>query len=154
MSNNSETVSVTRIINVPGPKAWALVTDLPRMGEWSPENQGGQWVKASGPSLGAILKGSNKNGRRKWSTKVRVTEFEPQRRFAFDLVVGGHVMCTWGYEVDDRGSSCEVRHFWVDKRNGFDRRLGKLVSGVSDRAEYNRKNMEITLANLAKSAEA
>jgi len=124
------------------------------MGEWSPENQGGQWVKASGPSVGTILKGSNKNGRRKWPTKVRVTEFEPERRFAFDLVVGGRAWCTWGYEVEDRGASCEVRHFWVDKRKGLDRRLGQIISGVADRAEYNRKNMEITLANLAKSAEA
>jgi hypothetical protein len=107
-----------------------------------------------GPSLGAVLKGTNKNGKRKWSTKVRITEFNPEQRFAFDLVVGGHVMCTWGYEVTDHGATSEVRHFWIDKRNGFDRRLGKLVSGVSDRAEYNRKNMEVTLANLAKSAEA
>ena len=64
MSNNAETVSVSRVINVPGFKAWALVTDLPRMGEWSPENQGGSWVKGVGPSLGAVLKGMNKNGKR------------------------------------------------------------------------------------------
>jgi len=154
MSNHSETVSVSRVINVPGAVAWALVTDLPRMGEWSPENQGGAWVKADGPSVGAVLKGTNANGKRKWSTMVKVTEFEPQRRFAFELVVAGHVMCTWGYEVEDKGATCTVRHFWVDKRNAFDRRLGKLVSGVSDRSDYNRKNMEITLENLAKSAEA
>ncbi len=154
MSFQGETVSVSRTISAPAAKAWALVTDLPRMGEWSPENRGGKWIKASGPGLGVAFKGLNKNGKRSWSTKVVLTEWEPERRFAFDLVVFGHVMCTWGYEVEDRGSSCEVRHFWTDKRNAFDRKLGRVVSGVADRASYNRKNMEVTLENLAKSAES
>ena len=41
-------VSVTRDIAASPEKVWALVTDLPRMGEWSPENQGGTW-SASAP---------------------------------------------------------------------------------------------------------
>ena len=40
-----------------------LVSDLPRMGEWSPENTGGKWVNgAAGPVVGARFKGSNKSG--------------------------------------------------------------------------------------------
>jgi len=36
--------AVTRDIAAPSEKVWALVTDLPRMGEWSPENAGRQIV--------------------------------------------------------------------------------------------------------------
>ena len=55
--------AATRDIAAPAEKVWILVTDLPRMGEWSPENAGGKWVKgATGPALGAVFKGTNRNG--------------------------------------------------------------------------------------------
>ena len=38
------TVSITQDISAPAELVWALVTDLPRMGEWSPEHLGGEWV--------------------------------------------------------------------------------------------------------------
>ena len=61
--------AATRDIAAPAEKVWALVTDLPRMGEWSPENAGGKWVKgATGPALGSVFQGNNKNGFRRWST--------------------------------------------------------------------------------------
>ena len=60
--------AVTRDIAAPSEKVWALVTDLPRMGEWSPENAGGEWVQgATGPALGSVFQGKNKNGIRRWT---------------------------------------------------------------------------------------
>ena len=57
----------TREIAAPAETVWALVSDLPRMGEWSPENQGGTWLNgATGPAPGAIFTGKNKNGIRRW----------------------------------------------------------------------------------------
>jgi uncharacterized protein YndB with AHSA1/START domain len=65
------TVSVTQDISAPAELVWALVTDLPRMGEWSPENLGGEWVKgATEAAVGARFKGRNKNGNKAWSTSV------------------------------------------------------------------------------------
>src|SRR6202021_1396406 len=59
-------------IAAPAEKVWALVSDLPRMGEWSPENAGGKWVKgATGPALGAVFEGTNKHGFRPWATMAR-----------------------------------------------------------------------------------
>lgn len=47
---------------------FAMVTDLPRMGEWSPENQGGAWQGgATGAAIGARFLGNNVNGTKKWS---------------------------------------------------------------------------------------
>ena len=43
---------------------------------------------------------------------------------------------------------------WTDERNPLVKALGKLVSGVSDRASHNRAGMEQTLANLKAAAEA
>lgn len=50
-------VSVTQEIAAAPERIWALVTDLPRMNEWSPENNGGEWSEgATGPALGARFK--------------------------------------------------------------------------------------------------
>jgi len=75
-------VSVSVEINAPVEKVWAMITDLPRMGEWSPENQGGEWAKgATGPAIGATFKGRNKNGKKKWGTNVVVNACDAPKKF-------------------------------------------------------------------------
>ncbi len=148
------TVSVTQDISAPAELVWALVTDLPRMGEWSPENLGGEWVKgATGAAVGARFKGRNKNGSKAWSTSVKVNEVDAPKKFSFALMALGKNWCDWVYEVTPSGAGCTVTHSWIDHRSKFADRLGKLVSGVSDRAEHNRRNMEATLKNLKAAAE-
>ena len=132
-----------------------MVTDLPRMGEWSPENQGGEWVKgASGPAEGAEFKGRNKNGKRQWSTVVKVNACEAPRKFSFGLMLLGRKWVDWVYEIEPTAAGCRVTHSWVDHRTKLMDRIGGIVSGVPDRAEHNRRNMEVTLGNLAKAAES
>ena len=148
------TVSVTQDISAPAELVWALVTDLPRMGEWSPENLGGEWVKgATGAAVGARFKGRNKNGSKAWSTSVKVNEVDAPKTFSFALMALGKNWCDWVYEITPSGAGCTVTHSWIDHRSKFADRLGKLVSGVSDRAEHNRRNMEATLKNLKAAAE-
>jgi uncharacterized protein YndB with AHSA1/START domain len=64
---------------------FALITDVTRMGEWSPECVKAEWVDgATGPAVGARFKGHNKLGRFvKWSTTPEVTAVEPGRVFEF-----------------------------------------------------------------------
>jgi uncharacterized protein YndB with AHSA1/START domain len=148
------TVSVTQEISAPAELIWALVTDLPRMGEWSPENLGGEWVKgATGAAVGARFKGRNKNGSKAWSTSVKVNEVEAPKKLSFALMALGKNWCDWEYEITPTATGCTVTHNWVDHRTKFASYLGKLVSGVSDRAEHNRRNMEATLKNLKAAAE-
>ena len=45
-------VEVTKVIAAAPERVYELVSDLPRMGEWSPENTGGTWIKgAKGPAV-------------------------------------------------------------------------------------------------------
>jgi hypothetical protein len=45
-----EQIHVERTIRADAGELYDLVSDLPRMGEWSPENTGGRWVNgAAGP---------------------------------------------------------------------------------------------------------
>jgi uncharacterized protein YndB with AHSA1/START domain len=149
----TQPVSVVREIAAPVDTVWSLVTNLPRMGEWSPENQGGEWLNgATGPAVGVGFKGRNSNGKRAWSTKVKVIEFDAPRKFAFALMVGGRSWCDWVYVVEPTATGSRVTHSWIDRRSTLMSRLGKVVTGVGDRASHNRANMEVTLDNLAKAA--
>ena len=144
-------VSVSVEINAPVEKVWAMVTDLPRMGEWSPENQGGEWAKgATGPAVGATFKGRNKNGKKKWGTNVVVNACDAPKKFSFGLMVNRKNWCDWVYEIEPTATGCRVTHSWIDHRGAVAGFLGKMVSGVADRATHNKKNMEVTLQNLAK----
>lgn len=150
----SDAVSVSRDIAASADKVWTLVTDLPRMGEWSPENQGGEWVKgATGTAVGAKFKGRNSNGKRSWSTIVEVNHVDAPRKFSFGLMVFGKNWGDWVYEIEPTANGCRVTHSWVDHRGGFSSKVGKVVSGVADRASHNRRNMEVTLDNLVQAAE-
>ena len=59
------------VIEAPAERIYALVADLPRMGEWSPECRQVQWLEgSSGPAEDARFVGHNQGGPRglmKWS---------------------------------------------------------------------------------------
>jgi uncharacterized protein YndB with AHSA1/START domain len=153
----SETVvTVEREIAAPPEQVWAMVSDVTRMGEWSPEATGARWLKdASGPEVGARFKGRNQRGWRRWSTVAQVTEAEPGKAFAFDVFAGPLKVATWSYRFETTPTGCRVEESWKDNRSGPVLKVGGLLaSGVSDRETHNREGMEETLANLAEAAEA
>ena len=134
---------------------WEIISDLESMGNLSPENSGGRWGKGvTGVEKGAIFRGKNKNGFRQWSTKVLITECEPPKKLSFSLRVGGKEWCEWSYQIDEVEDGCVVTESWTDMRTKLQEKIGWLVSGVSDRASHNLKNMEVTLENLALLAES
>jgi uncharacterized protein YndB with AHSA1/START domain len=145
---------VSEEIAAPAAQVWAMIADLPRMGEWSPENEGATWLGgATEAAPGARFRGTNRNGKRKWSTIGRVVECEPGRRLAFRVSAGGLKVAEWRYAVEPTDSGCRVTETWVDQRGPFVKAFGKPVSGVADRAEHNRRGMEETLRRLKAAAE-
>ena len=144
--------AATRDIAAPAQQVWALVSDLPRMGEWSPENAGGKWVKgATGPALGAIFKGTNKNGLRRWSTTVTVVACEPGKVFEFAVTAGPLPVATWRYELEDTEAGCRVTESWQDQRKPWFVTVARVMGDHS--AAHAGKEMEQTLANLAAAVE-
>jgi uncharacterized protein YndB with AHSA1/START domain len=151
----SDQVSVTREIGAPAEQVWAMVSDVTRMGEWSPENEGGVWLAgATGPEAGAKFRASNRIGRRKWKTLSTVTEAEPGRRFSFRVSSMGIQVADWSYALEPTASGCRVTESWVEQRPGWFKPLARAVTGVADRSVTNRTGMEQTLERLAGVAEA
>jgi uncharacterized protein YndB with AHSA1/START domain len=151
----SEDVVVRRHIDAPAMQVWSMVSDITRMGEWSPESTGGAWAKgASGPAVGATFTGTNRNGKRKWSTRCTVVEAEPGRRFAFSVDVGPIAISRWTFDIEADDAGCTVTETWTDRRGRVATWIGKPASGVADRQSHNRSTMERTLERLAGAAEA
>jgi uncharacterized protein YndB with AHSA1/START domain len=147
-------VEVSTEIKADPATVYRLVSDLPRMGEWSPENTGGRWLDGStGPAPGARFRGSNKHGFRRWSTSVQVTAADEGREFAFDVTYGPLSIATWRYTFEADGDTTVVTESWADRRPGWMRAASGPVMGVMDRAGHNRRNMEATLAALKAAAE-
>lgn len=144
--------AVTRDIAAPAEKVWVLVTDLPRMGEWSPENQGGKWTKgATGPAVGAVFRGTNKRGVRRWSTTVTVVECEPNKVFDFAVTSGPLGIANWRYEFEETDTGCRVTESWRDNRKPWFTTVARVMG---DHGATNAETqMTSTLARLAAAAE-
>ena len=148
-------VTVEEVIAAPAQMLYDLVSDVTRMGEWSPETTSCRWVRgATGPRVGARFRGSNRNGWRRWSTSCTVVSAEPGARFSFDVDLPGLRVSRWTYEFLPEGQGTRVRESWTDLRPRWMDRLGKVVRGVSDTKAHNRAGMEATLAALRRHGES
>jgi hypothetical protein len=147
-------VEVTETVNADPGTLYGLVSDLPRMGEWSPENTGGKWLGgATGPTVGARFRGTNRAGVAVWATNVTVTAADPGRRFAFDVGFLGVPISTWEYDLAGAAGSCTVTERWTDRRPAF-MRATSFLTGVVNRNKHNRDGMQKTLQRLKAAAES
>jgi uncharacterized protein YndB with AHSA1/START domain len=101
--------SVTVRIEAPPDRIWDLVSDVTRIGEFSPETFEAQWLDgADGPRPGARFRGHvRRNGRGPvyWTT-CTVTAAEPGREFAFSVAgLGGATANTWRYSIEPAPAS-------------------------------------------------
>ena len=132
---------------------FAALTDITRMGEWSPENHANEWKDgATEAEVGAVWVGHNRNGEFEWSTESRVSELEPDRRFYFECLAprfDNFHFASWGFDIEATDAGCTVTQHWQDLRPEHVRTVRSPVSGVTDRAAHNRAGMEATLEALA-----
>ncbi|MGZ4617889.1 MAG: SRPBCC family protein [Frankiaceae bacterium] len=148
-------LSVTREIQAPAQQVWELVADVSRMGEWSPENAGAKWLPGvKGPQRGARFLGENRNGWRRWWTLGTVIDSEPGRLLSFRVTAPVFKVADWSYEVATTPAGCLVTESWTDLRGSAFRVVSERVTGVRNRAELNRTNMEDTLDRLKAAAES
>lgn len=93
--------SVSRDIGADPHALWTLVADVTRMAEWSPENEGAEWLDGgTGPVVGARFRGRNRRGRARWSTTCEVVASEPGRELAFTARVWRMPRTLWRYRFE------------------------------------------------------
>jgi uncharacterized protein YndB with AHSA1/START domain len=148
-------VEVRTTVRASPDRLYELVADLPRMGEWSPENTGARWLGGdSGARPGARFKGSNRHGWRRWQTTCTILAAEPGRRIVWESRLFGLPVARWSYTFEpDGGGGTTVTEATEDRRNAVFKALSPVAAGVSDRVAHNRATMELTLQRLKAAAE-
>jgi Polyketide cyclase / dehydrase and lipid transport len=98
--------AVTIHMNASPSAVWEVVSDVTRVGEFSPETFSAEWLDgATGPALGATFRGHvkrNEVGPVYWTT-CRVTRCEPEKDFGFEVFVGKTPVNTWRYQLTPSG---------------------------------------------------
>jgi hypothetical protein len=129
---------------------FAAISDITRMGEWSPENVGGRWVGADGPAVGVRFEGDNvaRLGPitvKRWTTVSEVTAYEPDSVFEF-LSEG---TTTWRYEASPTDTGTRLTEsFSHPQYRGVQRVLYNMLGS---RKKAMTRGMERTLAAVKSS---
>jgi hypothetical protein len=93
-------------------EVYALVRQLTRMGEWSPENTGGRWIVGDGSSVGDRFEGANALGDREWTVVATVNRAEPGVAFSFHTGPPDQVLVQWGYEMTPVANGTMLTETW------------------------------------------
>jgi uncharacterized protein YndB with AHSA1/START domain len=141
--------SVTIHMAAPPEKIWALVSDVTRIGEYSPETFDGEWLDgATGPAVGARFRGHvkrNGKGPIYWTT-CRVLVSEPGREFTFGVGTGDEPLSTWGYKLTPAGDGTDVTESFALAPTWWLRLYWKLFGWT--RGRTNRDGMRTTLERI------
>ena len=139
-------------INASPEAVYALVSDLPRMGEWSPENIGGEWQGGGSGNVGDRYLGHNRAGERTWSVPVMVTIAERGRCFEFVTRPDEGPYARWTYRLEPHGAGTRVMEVWDIEQ------LPPAMQNASPeqreaRAHYTETMLTTTLAAIKATAE-
>ena len=136
---------------------YALVADVPRTPEFSPEVSSVRWLDgATGPAVGARFESVNTavNGRT-WKNRPVITVAEPGREFAFTRTEPFAGTITWRYRLEPVEEGTRVTESYTVERPVS--RLGWLVIerrfAGTDRRTALREGMRTTLERLRSALE-
>jgi len=132
-----------------------MVSDVTRIGEWSPVCKACWWDEGSSARAGGWFTGRNTTADRTWETRSEVVVAERGREFAF--IVGGSYV-RWGYTFTVVGEGTRVTESWEFLPEGiamFEEKFGAdAQTQISDRTKAAHDGIPLTLAALKRTAES
>jgi Polyketide cyclase / dehydrase and lipid transport len=131
-----------------------MVSDVTRMGEWSPICTGCWWDDGASPQPGAWFTGRNETPERVWETRSQVETADRGREFGF-LVGGDRVRWTYTFTPVDGGT--EVTESWEFLPGGLahmrNRYGDDAAAQIAARTAAAHHGIPATLAAIKKAAE-
>jgi Polyketide cyclase / dehydrase and lipid transport len=134
-----------------------LVSDVTRMGEWSPVCKACWWDEGEGPRVGAHFTGRNEVPERTWETKSEVVAADPGREFAW-AVAEPPTRARWGYTFEPIDGGTKVTEAWELPPEGvafFEKVFGDDAEAqIATRSAAAEGGIGATLAALKQAAES
>jgi len=130
-------------------KVWDLVSDVTKIGRYSPETFEAEWLDgATGPAVGAKFRGHVKrNGKFPiyWTT-CTVSAATPGREFAFGVGASDKPLNVWRYELEPVGDGTDVTESFTLAQTAPLRLYWALLGWA--RGKTNRNGMQTTLERI------
>jgi hypothetical protein len=134
---------------------YGMVSDITRMGEWSPVCTSCWWDEGDSARVGAWFTGKNETPERTWETRSQIVAAEPGREFAF-AVFGNRAR--WGFTFTEVDGGTRVTESWRFLPGGaaaFQERYGSDAKAqIASRERDARDGIPATLAALKRAAES
>ncbi|MDO3636091.1 SRPBCC family protein [Mycolicibacterium arseniciresistens] len=143
-------------VALPPEQVYALVSDITRMGEWSPVCKACWWEDGGGPEVGAWFFGRNITPERTWETRSQVVAADPGREFAWEVNDG---WVRWGFTMAaaDNPAGTLLTESWSFLPKGiagFHERFGEAAEAeIAKRSEAAKSGFPATLAAIKQTAE-
>jgi hypothetical protein len=109
--------SVEQLVPADPDAVYAVIADVTRIGERSPECRSARWLPGAPPgTVGALFRGSNRSGpAARWNRRCEVLIADPGRTFAFRTLPtrvdpSRRDSTTWRYDLEPADGSTLVRH--------------------------------------------
>jgi Polyketide cyclase / dehydrase and lipid transport len=142
------------VINADPERIYDLISDLPRMGEWSPECERVEWTGGgTTAAVGARFVGHNRGGPfrlMRWSRRGRVLAAARGREFAFVTEEGGRDSTVWRYRFEPVAGGTRVTESyqvrWIPT-------WARIIDVPTNRHRELREAMKHTLRRLQGAAE-
>jgi ribosome-associated toxin RatA of RatAB toxin-antitoxin module len=142
-------------VDVSPDELYAMVSDVTRMGEWSPVCRACWWDEGAGPQVGARFTGRNQTPERTWETRSQVVAADPGRRFGWEVNDG---WVHWEYTFEPDGDGTRLTESWEFLPKGiagFHDRFGAAAEDeIAKRRDAARSGIPATLSAIKKAAEA
>lgn len=136
-------------VDAPVGEVWALVSDVTRIGEFSPETFEARWRHGStGPEVGAKFKGHVKRngvGPTYWSA-CQVTKCVPNEVFEFSVGTDDLTVNNWGYRLAPDGTGTRVTEYFRLEPSLVMRAYWTLLGPL--RGRTNERGMRTTLDRM------
>ena len=148
--------AVTLHIDAEPLRVWELVSDITKMGTYSPEVFEAEWLGgATGPAVGVRYRGHvkrNERGPIYW-TECEITDCVPGEVFAFAVVMRDRPINRWRYEFRPASSGGTDVTESFDLGDGLWTKLWRPLGGIL-RERRNERDMLRTLERVRDAAEA
>jgi uncharacterized protein YndB with AHSA1/START domain len=139
-------------ISAPPEQVWAVISDLKRMPEFSPQCV--RMLALGAPKAGTWTLNLNRDGKKYWPTTARIMRYEPNQAFAFRI---NENRCIWSYTLEptDTGTRLVERRDCPNGTTWFSRKaIDAALGGEQPFEEQLERGMKETLDRIKTAVEA